>query len=102
MKSQNGLILSFSMLTDIRSLLRSRGERKEISAIFAVREMISFAGQQNPTCGTTPVFEAFRWTQNLHEIRTLRRAGAFGTAVAKRFRVADYRSGPHYIQISLL
>lgn len=61
----------------------------------------SFAGQQNPTRGTTAFSDAIRGMGNVQEISDLRRAGAFGTAVAKRFRVADSTSRLHCIQFSL-
>jgi hypothetical protein len=65
-------------------------------------ELGPFAGQQNPTCGTAPFFGAIRGTENPNEIRALRRAGASGTAVAKRFRVIESTSRPHSIQISII
>ena len=93
-ESQNGLILSRFMLTDIRSVLRSGKKTKRQDsrgAIFAAPGNISLAGQQNPTCGTMAFFDATRGMGNLHEINTLRRVEAFGTAVAKRFRVVGSR-----------
>jgi len=103
-ESQNGLILSRFMLTDIRSVLRSGKKTKRQDsrgAIFAAPRNISLAGQQNPTCGTMAFFDATRGMGNLHEINTLRRVEAFGTAVAKRFRVVGFPSRPHCIQFSL-
>ena len=76
------------MLTDIRSVLRSGGKRRDknsIGAIFVAPETISLAGQQNPTCGTPVFCDATRDRENLHAINTLRRIDAFGTAVAKGF-----------------
>ena len=41
-----------------------------------------FAGQQNPTCGTAPSFVDICRTENIHDIKVLRRSVAFGTRVA--------------------
>jgi hypothetical protein len=93
------------MLTDIRSVLRSSGSKKgqdSIGAIFGAPEIISLAGQQNPTCGTTVFFGTIRDTENLHAINCLRRSGTFGTVVAKRFRVVESLSRPHCTQFPLL
>jgi hypothetical protein len=83
------------MLPDNRSVLRS-------GAIFAAPGNISLAGQQNPTRGTTAFFDAIRGTVNHHKINILRRTEAFGTAVAKWFRVVESTSRPHCIQFPLL
>jgi hypothetical protein len=92
------------MLTDIHSVLRSSGRRKDKTALvrfFAAPEIISLAGRQNPTSGTTMFFDAIRDTENLHEINSLRRSGTFGTVVARRFRVVKSPSRPHCIQYLL-
>ncbi|PYL04222.1 MAG: hypothetical protein DME32_02300 [Verrucomicrobia bacterium] len=71
-------------------------------AIFPAPGIISLAGQQNPTRGTTAFLDAIRWADNLHKVNALRRVGTFGTAVARRFRVSDSTSRPCCIQIPLL
>jgi hypothetical protein len=82
---------------NVRFFLRSCGSETAFGAIFAA--FISFAGQQNPTCGTTPFFGAKHGTQNLHDINVLRATDASGTAVAKRFRVVESTSRPYCIQL---
>jgi hypothetical protein len=76
------------MLTDIRSVLRTSRRRKDKTAsarFFAAPGIISLAGQQNPTCGTTAFLDATGRTGNLHKISALRRAGASGTMAANAF-----------------
>jgi hypothetical protein len=92
------------MITDNRSVLRGGKKTKRQDsrgAIFAAPGNISLAGQQNPTCGTMVFFDATGGTENLNKINALRRALAFGTAVANPFRVADSTTRPHCIQFSL-
>ena len=104
-ESQNELILSCFMLTDVRSgssPQRKTKRQESAGAIFAASENISLAGQQNPTCGTRAIVDEIRGTRNPHEISDLRRADAFGTAAAKRFRVLELPSRPHCIHPPLL
>jgi hypothetical protein len=103
-ESQNGLILSRYMLNHVPSgspHQRKRKRQDSTGVIFAASGIISLAGQQNPTCGTTGFFDAIRETGNPHEISDLRWGDAFGTAAAKRFRVVEFPSRPHYVQFSL-
>ena len=91
------------MLPDIRSVRSKRKQKKtrEHQRDFPGARIISLPGQQNPTCGTTAFFDAIRGTDNLHEINSLHPAGAFGTVVAKHFRVVEFPSRPHYVQYPL-
>jgi hypothetical protein len=76
------------MMTDVRFLFRQRQKKKSrdrLAGFSPAPGIISLAGQQNPTRGTTAFLDAFRGTCNLHKINALRRAGAFGTAVANAF-----------------
>jgi len=81
---------------------KKKKRQDSTGAIFPAPGIISLAGQQNPTRGTTAFLDAIRWTCNLHKINALCQAGAFGTAIAKRFRVTDSTSRPHCIQFPLL
>ena len=69
--------------------------------ILAASEIMSVAGQQNPTCGTTAFSDATHEAGKLHEINVLYSAWVFGTAVAKRFRVVESPSRPHCVQFPL-
>jgi len=61
--------------------------------IFLAAKMISFAGQQNPTCGTTLVYRHNSRTENLHGMNRLRQSIVFGTRAAKGWRVLNsYRA----------
>jgi hypothetical protein len=102
--SQNELILSCFMLNDVRSgsSERPRTKRQDSSdAISAAPEIMSVAGQQNPTCGTMAFFDAIRGIGNLHKINILHQPWAFGTMVANRFGVVESPSRPHYVQFPL-
>jgi len=103
-ENQNELILSCFMLTGVLSGSpeRRRTKRQDSSdAIFAAPEIMSVAGQQNPTCGTMAFLDAIRGMENLHKINILHQLWAFGTMVAKRSRVVESPSRPHCIQFSL-
>ena len=83
------------MMTDVRFSFRQCRRKTG-------QEDDSFAGQQNPSCGTRPFFGGIRRKENLHEISVLRRAATLGTAVAKRLHVIESTSRPHCIQFPLL
>jgi hypothetical protein len=102
-ENQNELILSCFMLTGVLSGSpeRRRAKRHSSDAIFAAPEIMSVAGQQNPTCGTMAFLDAIRGMGNLHKINILHQPWAFGTMVAKRSRVVESPSRPHCIQFSL-
>ena len=63
--------------------------------------MIHSRDSKIPHAGQRPFFGGIRRKENLHEISVLRRAAAFGTAVAKRLHVIESTSRPHCIQIPL-
>jgi hypothetical protein len=82
------------MMTDVRFSFRQCRTKTG-------QEDDSFAGQQNPTCGTGPFLGGIRAKENLHGISALRRTAALGMAVAKGLRVVESTSRPHCIQIPL-
>jgi hypothetical protein len=76
-------------------------KRQRSRTIFAAPEIISFAGQQNPTGGTWRLLGGIRRMENAHEINVLHGTVAFGTAIAKRLPVVEFTTRPYYIQIPL-
>ncbi len=84
----------FFVATDFRVLSASAEEK-------ASDEDDSFAGQQNPTCGTLLFPGGIRRAQKLHEINVLRRIASFGTAIAKHLPVVEFTARPYCIQIPL-